>query len=113
MSVQWLPSSNESLGLLCAESHVLTALAGGMVLRGTPDELMYQLGVSPHIFRVALHDLIVGGWIFAMTTRDGQLTIGRERRARNDGPPAAVERRQSSAQLPESFWESHHSLLGI
>lgn len=67
--------------------------------------------ISPQVFRAALHDLIDGGWIFAITAPDGQFTIGRERRARNVGPPDAVERRESDARLSGSLWKSRQPTL--
>jgi hypothetical protein len=89
-----------SLGLLLAESRVLQAVASDAVLQGTPAELIRHLDVGPEVFRAALHDLIAGGWIFATTTEDGQLIVGRERRRHDLGPPDRVERRS-----PSSRWE--------
>jgi hypothetical protein len=86
--------------MLLAESRVLTAVAGDAVLHGSPDELMRHLGVEPGFFRAAVHDLVAGGWIFATTSSDGELTIGRERRRHEAGPPSLVERRR-----PASLWQ--------
>lgn len=88
------------LGLLLAQSHILSALATGSVLHGSPGELMRQLDVAPAVFRAALQDLADGGWIYVAMARDGQLTIGRERRVRDDGPPGSCDRRGA-----HSLWE--------
>jgi hypothetical protein len=100
MSHFQVPDTSQSLGMLLAESRVLSAVAGDTMLEGTADELIRGLGVGRDVFRVAVQDLVDGGWIFAMTTDDGRLTIGRERRMRNAGPPNARERRR-----PASLWE--------
>ena len=57
------------------------------------------------MFRAALHDLVAGGWIYATTAQDGRLTIGRERRTRDVGPPGPVERRRPLMRGPASLWE--------
>jgi hypothetical protein len=100
MSVPPLPDSSATLGLLLAESRVLTAVAGDAILQGTADDLIRQLAVGRDVFRVAVQDLVDGGWIFATSADDGHLTIGREKRRRNVGPPRTGERRQTA-----SLWE--------
>ena len=95
-----MPNMSQSLGMLLAESRVLSAVAGNDMLQGTADELIRGLGVGRDVFRVALQDLIAGGWIFATTTDDGRLMIGRERRTRDAGPPNTYERRRQV-----SLWE--------
>jgi hypothetical protein len=100
MSVPSLPDSSATLGLLLAESRVLTAVAGDAILRGTADDLIRQLAVGRDVFRVAVQDLVDGGWIFATSADDGHLTIGREKRRRNVGPPRTGERRHMA-----SLWE--------
>jgi|1186.fasta_scaffold1024129_1 hypothetical protein len=96
----YVPDAGQSLGMLLAESRVLSAVAGDGTLQGTADELIRGLGIGRDVFRVAVQDLVDGGWIFATATDDGRLTIGRERRMRNAGPPNARERRR-----PASLWE--------
>lgn len=91
---------SQSLSMLLAESRVLSAVAGNSTLQGTADELIRGLGVGRDVFRVAVQDLIAGGWIFATTTDDGRLMIGRERRTHDAGPPNARERRRTA-----SLWE--------
>lgn len=86
--------------MLLAESRVLSAVAGNNTLQGTADELIRDLGVGRDVFRVAVQDLVAGGWIFATSTDDGRLTIGRERRTRDAGPPNSRERRRQA-----SLWE--------
>ena len=100
MSLSTFPDSSETLGLLLAESRVLSAVAGDAVLRGSADELIRQLAVGRDIFRVAVQDLVEGGWIFATSSDDGRMVIGRERRRRNVGPPSTRERRHAT-----SIWE--------
>jgi hypothetical protein len=95
-----MPDTTESLSMLLAESRVLSAVAGNATLQGAADELIRGLGVGRDVFRIAVQDLIEGGWIFATTTDDGLMTIGRERRMRDAGPPNARERRR-----PASLWE--------
>jgi hypothetical protein len=94
------PTFNPMLGLLLAQSRVLQAVACGTTLEGSPTELIAQLQIGPEMFRAALHDLVEGGWVFATTAHDGRLTVGRERRRRESGPPGRVERR-----MPASLWE--------
>jgi hypothetical protein len=100
MSHFQMPDMSASLGMLLAESRVLSAVAGNATLEGTADELIRGLGVGRDVFRVAIQDLIAGGWIFATTTDDGRLMIGRERRTSDAGPPNTRERRR-----PASLWE--------
>lgn len=100
MSLSSLPDASATLGLLLAESRVLTAIAGDTILRGTADELIRQLAVGRDVFRVAVQDLVDGGWIFATSSDDGHMTIGRERRRRDVGPPRTGERRHQP-----SIWE--------
>ncbi len=100
MDTSSLPTARPTLALLLAQSRVLKALAGGTVLRGTAEELIRRLEVSPEAFRPALRDLIEGGWIFVADGPDGELVVGRERRSRDVGPPDSVERRGSP-----SLWE--------
>lgn len=100
MSHVRIPDTTASLSMLLAESRVLSAVAGNTTLEGTADELIRGLGVGREVFRIVLQDLIEGGWIFATATDDGRLTIGRERRMRDAGPPNAHERRR-----PASLWE--------
>ena len=90
-----------TLSLLLAQSRVLRALAGGVVLQGTPSELVRDLDVGPEAFSAALHDLVEGGWIFTTTTPDGRLIVGRERRQHDDGRPGRAERRATV-----SLWET-------
>ena len=94
------PTTKPMLSLLLAQSRVLEAIARGAILEGTPAELIQRLHIGPEVFRAALHDLVVGGWVFATTADDGKLTVGRERRRRDLGPPGRVERR-----LATSVWE--------
>src|SRR4051812_39074406 len=99
MSLDSFPVPNPTLGMLLAESRVLSAVAGNACLEGTADELIRQLAIGPEVFRIALFDLEAGGWIFT-AAHDGRLTIGRERRFHNAGPPRTIERRR-----PSSRWE--------
>jgi hypothetical protein len=98
------PTMKPTLSLLLAQSRVLNAVACGVVLQGTPAELIRRLEVRPEVFRAALHDLVEGGWIFTTTTADGRLIVGRERRQRTEGPPSRTERRP-----PTSIWEGSAS----
>jgi len=100
MSISSLPDSSATLGLLLAESRVLTAVAGDAILQGTADDLIRHLAVGRDVFRVAVQDLVEGGWIFATSADDGYLTIGREKRRRDMGAPRTGERRH-----PSSVWE--------
>jgi hypothetical protein len=86
--------------MLLAESRLLEAVATGAVLEGTPEELIHRLQIGPEMFRPALHDLVEGGWVFAISAQDGTLRVGRERRRRASGPPGRIERR-----MPASLWE--------
>ena len=106
MELSYEPIMEPRLSLLLAQSRVLRALACGAVLHGTTDELLSRLNVGPEVFRAALHDLIAGGWIFVSTSEDGRLTVGRERRNRDDGPPGPVDRRS----VP-SAWEGAGTAL--
>jgi hypothetical protein len=100
------PSGEQSgLGLLHAQSRILDVLADGSVLEGTAEALMQHLGVRAGAFRLALLDLAAGGWIFTNTTREGIMTIGRERRLRDDGPGSHAERRRPDVPRTTSRWE--------
>ncbi len=101
------------LGLLHAQSRVLEALANGGVLHGTGDVLIAQLGVSTGAFRLALLDLVAGGWIYTETTRDGVLTVGRERRRPGAEPYSGVERRRPDERRTTSRWEHHEAALSV
>jgi hypothetical protein len=95
-----VPTLKPMLGLLLAQSRVLEAVATGAVLEGTPAELINRLQIGPEMFRPALHDLVEGGWVFAITAQDGTLRVGRERRRRESEAPGRIERR-----MPASLWE--------
>lgn len=103
-----LPPASEprsGLGLLYAQSRILEALADGTVLHGTAEALIARLGVSTGAFRLALLDLVAGGWVYTAMTREGALTIGRERRVHDRGPRGGVERRRSGRPAATSRWE--------
>ena len=104
MDVSTPPTARPTLALLFAQSRILKALAGGMVLHGTADELIRRLEVGPEAFRPALRDLTEGGWIFVSEGPDGELIVGRERRHRDVGPPGPYDRRGSA-----SLWEGPSS----
>src|SRR5690349_19175435 len=106
MSLAPAPCMLPSLGLLLAESRILAAVAGNDVLHGTASDPMNQLAIGPDVFRAALHDLVAGGWIYATTAEDGRLTVGRDRRTRDVGPPGRQERRRRA-----SCWEGIEAAL--
>jgi hypothetical protein len=111
MSSETAANSRAGLGLLHAQSRVLDALASCSPLEGTAETLMQQLGISAGAFRLALLDLVAGGWIFTHTTREGVLTIGRERRLHDQGPPEHAERRRPDQRQKTSRWERHEIAL--
>jgi hypothetical protein len=106
MDVSSPPNARPTLALLFAQSRILKALAGGTVLHGTAEELVRRLEVGPEAFRLALRDLVAGGWIFVSDAPDGQLIVGRERRSRDVGPPGPSDRRG-----PSSLWEGSTPFL--
>lgn len=91
--------------MLHAQSRILAALADSSVVEGTAETLMQHLGIKAGAFRLALLDLAAGGWIFTNTTHEGILTIGRERRTRDDGPGSKAERRRPDPRRAASRWE--------
>ncbi len=111
MSSESAALSRDGLGLLHAQSRVLDALTSGCTLEGTADALMQQLGIGAGAFRLALLDLVAGGWIYTHTTSEGVVTIGRERRQHDQGPDGRAERRRPDQRRVTSRWEHHEVAL--
>jgi hypothetical protein len=83
--------------LFRAQGHILEALASGVVLTGTTDEIGPRFSLSPDELQICLRELVRAGWAALDVDPAGILTARLERRA--GGPPQSVdlERRRGDA----------------
>ena len=84
-----------------AQDAILTALAGGAVLRGTTAALASTLGLPVAAFRAGLRRLLETEGIVATADRDGRLALRLEPRW-SRYIPSRIGRRGSHPDAPDS-----------
>ena len=101
-------AADQGSRLILAQGRIVDAVADGVVLVGTADELAGQLLLGVAEFWVAVEELAGVGWLVVTPAPGGRLRVRCERRSANQPAPGVIERRR-----PRYWQGGGHAEVGV